>query len=194
MLGAVLEEPTKQEDRPMATEPILAPKLNRRRVLAGIGLGSAAWSALPRTASAEAAASILVEKAGRRLTLLRADGQVLASFRAALGHAWGPKEVEGDGKTPEGLYHVESFNPRSAFYRALKISYPNEQDRQRAAERGRRPGGLIMIHGLDPSIEAKWRDEHWMFNWTRGCIAVTNEQMDQIWSRVRLGTPIEIRA
>jgi murein L,D-transpeptidase YafK len=135
---------------------------------------------------------LIVEKTQRRLTMLRGDAELI-SFRVALGHTYGPKIRQGDGRTPEGSYFVDAFNPRSDFYRSIHISYPNDEDWQRAVELGVRPGGQIMIHGLDPAIAARWHDNHWMFNWTNGCIAVTNPEMDLIWESVELGTPVEIR-
>jgi murein L,D-transpeptidase YafK len=120
--------------------------------------------------------------------------QPTRTFRVAVGRRYGAKAAQGDGRTPEGLYYIDAFKADSQFYRALKISYPNEADRARAAELGVAPGGLIMIHGLDSNIEAMWQERHWMFNWTDGCVAVTNAEMDLLWESVALGTPIEIRA
>ena len=129
----------------------------------------------------------------KRLLMLMQGEQVARSFRIALGREpRGAKLREGDGRTPEDSYHIDARNNDSEFYRAIRISYPSQADRRRARDAGVRPGGQIMIHGLDPSIEAKWHSDHWMFNWTRGCIAVTNEEMDVIWDTVDLGTPIEI--
>lgn len=137
---------------------------------------------------------ILVIKHERRLYAL-AHGDVVASFRVALGRRpYGHKLREGDGRTPEGLYFVDGFVPDSEFYRAIKISYPNREDRARARKLGVNPGGRIMIHGLDPAIPPEFRDSHWLFNWTNGCIAVRNEEMDMLWERVTWGTPVEIRA
>ena len=116
----------------------------------------------------------------------------LLTCRVALGRNHGPKTSEGDGRTPEGQYYVDAFHHRSEFYRAVRISYPNEADRRRAAAMGARPGGQIMIHGLDPTIEPGWRQRHWMFNWTNGCVAVTDDEMDVIWASVDLGTPVTI--
>ncbi len=136
---------------------------------------------------------ILVVKHERRLYLLR-DGQPLLSFRIALGrNPRGPKIREGDGRTPEGLYFVAGFKPDSAFYKAIRISYPNRRDIERARRLGVDPGGAIMIHGLDPAIDPALRRDHWRFNWTNGCIAVTDEEMDVLWQVVRWGTPVEIR-
>lgn len=136
---------------------------------------------------------VLVEKAQRRMTL-SAGGEVIHVFNVALGRGYGPKLRQGDGRTPEGNYEIAWFNASSAFYRSIGISYPNEDDRRRAAEHGVRPGGLIMIHGLDPGIAARWRENHWMFNWTNGCVAVTDAEIDLVWGSVGVGTPVEIRA
>jgi murein L,D-transpeptidase YafK len=171
---------------------------SRRRLLAGLGglsaLGTtpALAALLPQPRPGPRAERILVLKRQRRLRLLAGE-QVLEEFRIALGREpRGPKIQRGDFRTPEGVYTIEAFHPRSYYYRALRLSYPSPEDRERAARLGVNPGGDIMIHGLDPAIEAKWRSDHWMFNWTRGCIAVTNREMDVLWTQVRLGTPVEI--
>lgn len=140
----------------------------------------------------EKADRLVVVKGERMLYLLR-DGQVLKSYRVALGREpKGTKIYEGDARTPEGLYKVAAFNPNSQFYRSIRISYPNEHDRARAQALGTSPGGDIMIHGLAPE-RRHYGTDHWMFNWTSGCIAVTDREMDEIWQRVEVGTPIEIR-
>lgn len=132
----------------------------------------------------ERATRIHVDKSERRLTLYR-DDRVLAQYRIRLGaHPAGHKTREGDEKTPEGAYVIDYKNPESEFHLALHVSYPNAQDRQRAAQAGVSPGGAIMVHGGN----AFWRP----FNWTDGCIAVTNEEIRAIWSRVDAGTPIQI--
>jgi murein L,D-transpeptidase YafK len=119
------------------------------------------------------------------MLLLRGES-VVRSYRIALGREpFGHKVQEGDGRTPEGSYLIDRRNPRSAYHLSLHISYPNEADRARAAALGIDPGGDIMIHGLSNG-ERKEGD------WTRGCIAVTNEEMDEIWELVEDGTPIEI--
>jgi murein L,D-transpeptidase YafK len=163
--------------------------LARRALLA---VASAAL-AVPWPAAAYAPADrVVVIKWQRRMTLLRGE-TVLREYRVALGRQpRGHKEREGDGRTPEGTYTLTDFNPRSAYHRSILIDYPNPEDRARAAARGVRPGGMIMIHGLDPGIRADLQAEHWLFNWTNGCIAVTNAEMDEIWFSVRPGTPIEI--
>jgi murein L,D-transpeptidase YafK len=135
---------------------------------------------------------IVVAKAAREMVLL-AEGQVLRTYQVALGgNPVGHKEQEGDRKTPEGTYRIVSRNPQSAFYRALQISYPGPEDRRLASEKGVSPGGDIMIHGLGK--EAEWAGaDHRYFDWTKGCIAVTNEEIEEIWRVVPDGTPIEIR-
>ena len=119
-------------------------------------------------------------------------GEVVRSFRVALGRQpRGAKVYEGDGKTPEGLYWLDALKPDSRFYKAIRISYPNRSDRDRARHLGKSAGGAIMVHGV-PDDLLSWGADHYLFNWTEGCIAVTNDEMDVIWNSVRLGTPIEI--
>jgi murein L,D-transpeptidase YafK len=149
-------------------------------------------AAAARDAGVEKADKVVVVKGERRLHLLR-RGEILKSYRIALGRSpRGTKLREGDGRTPEGRYVLDARNGGSNFYRALRVSYPNASDRARARAMGERAGGLIMVHGL-PNERPEWGEEHWLFNWTNGCIAVTNDEMDEIWERVELGTPIEIR-
>lgn len=128
---------------------------------------------------------ILVRKFLREMTLLRGDS-VLRTYRIALGpNPVSHKEREGDGRTPEGIYRIDRRNPRSRYHLALHISYPNERDIARAAELGVAPGGDIMIHGLK---DGQPREA----DWTQGCIAVTDQEMDEIWHLVDDGVPIEI--
>jgi murein L,D-transpeptidase YafK len=125
--------------------------------------------------------------------LLLRGAEVLREYKIALGgRPRGPKRARGDGRTPEGEYILDGRNETSAYYRALHISYPNEFDRRRAEELGVHPGGEIMIHGL-PNGEGWIGEAHAGLDWTRGCIAVTNPEMDEIWELVDDGTPIEIR-
>ena len=135
---------------------------------------------------------ILVEKGARRLTLFSA-GRKLKEFHVALGFSpIGPKEREGDGRTPEGFYIIDFHKPDSAFHRALHISYPSADDDARATEAGVSPGGDIMIHGLPNGLGALGAG-HRLRDWTAGCIAVSDTEIDEIYTSVSDGTPIEIR-
>lgn len=125
------------------------------------------------------------------MLLLRGES-VLRAYRIALGrNPVGPKEEEGDGKTPEGSYSIDWRNPQSKCHLSLHISYPNPADCEQAAARGVEPGGEIMIHGLRNG-EGHLGKSHLESDWTQGCIAVTDEEMDEIWDLVSDGTAIEI--
>lgn len=128
---------------------------------------------------------VQVHKADRKMYLLHND-KVLKSYKVALGFApEGHKQFEGDGKTPEGAYTITHRNPNSEFHLSLGISYPNDQDRAFAAAQGKPPGGDIFIHG-GPNKKVTRRD------WTAGCVAVTDRQMETIYAMVKPGTPILI--
>ena len=135
---------------------------------------------------------ILIEKKERRLTVM-ARGEALKSYRIALGgNPVGPKERQGDNRTPEGTYTIDSRNRNSRYHLALHLSYPNERDRKRAEELGVAPGGDIMIHGLKNGFS--WVGEaHTEADWTKGCIAVTDEEIEEIARLAPLGTTVEIR-
>lgn len=137
---------------------------------------------------------VVVIKSQRRLKLM-SHGEVLAVFPVALGASpRGHKQFEGDEKTPEGLYVLDWRNPQSRFHLSLHVSYPNSSDREYAASLGKSPGGDIMIHGF-PNGTSWWQQwALWVsgYEWTDGCIAVTNPQMDVIWEQVPNGTAIEI--
>jgi murein L,D-transpeptidase YafK len=140
----------------------------------------------------EIADSVLVVKSERKLYLLKA-GRVLRTFDVSLGlMPVGPKHREGDMRTPEGRYTLEERNANSDFFLSIKVSYPNAADRARAQTAGDDPGGQIMIHGLPntPRYDAR-RYHGW--DWTDGCIAVSNSDMVDIWLMTRESTPIEIR-
>lgn len=135
---------------------------------------------------------ILILKSERKLLLFH-DGAVLKSFWIALGrNPEGAKTAVGDGRTPEGIYRIDGRNRESWFHRSLHISYPNKADRDRARTLGVNPGGSIRIHGVPPGYGPSGPDER-MIDWTDGCIAVTNADMDEIWARVPNGTIVEIR-
>jgi len=135
---------------------------------------------------------ILIEKNERRLTLF-SKGKVLKTYQIALGgNPNGPKVRQGDNKTPEGIYVIDSRNKNSRFHLSLHISYPNEKDKKRAKELGVSPGGDIMIHGIKNGLS--WAgDYHTEVDWTKGCIAVTDEEIEEIDKLAPNGTIVEIR-
>lgn len=147
------------------------------------------WSVSP---AAETVDGVLVDKSDRKLYLL-SNGAVVAEYPVAFGaNPDGHKRQEGDERTPEGNYRLDYKKEDSAFYKAIHISYPNQADRDAAAARGVDPGGLIMIHGQRNGLG--WLSFFTQrFNWTDGCIAVTNSEMDEIWDLVSIDTSIEIR-
>ena len=140
----------------------------------------------------EPADKVLIEKKERRLTLLL-KGEVIKSYKIALGgNPVGPKERQGDNKTPEGTYIIDARNSNSDYHLSLHISYPNEKDKMRAKELGVSPGGNIMIHGIKNGLS--WVGaSHAKFDWTKGCIAVTDQEMQEIYRLVPNGTIVEIR-
>lgn len=134
---------------------------------------------------------VLVHKRERRLTLV-SKGEVIKTYKIALGGTpIGPKEREGDKKTPEGSYVIGSRNRDSQYHLSLHISYPNERDRKRAKELGVPPGGDIAIHGIKKGF-SEVGDAHTGVDWTKGCIAVTDEEIEEIDKLVPNGTVIEI--
>ncbi|MCW8126144.1 L,D-transpeptidase family protein [Microbulbifer halophilus] len=134
---------------------------------------------------------VIVYKSKGLMQLIR-DERVVKSYKVVFGeNPKGHKMQQGDERTPEGRYTLDWKNPNSRFYRSIHISYPNQRDRARAARRGVDPGGAIMIHGMKP----QWKGmESYLqkMNWTDGCIAVTNREMDEIWAMVKTPTPIDI--
>ncbi len=156
----------------------------------------AAWIAVraapsPPLARGVVADRILVEKSQHRMTLFK-DGKPLKTYAVSLGRGEPGKKVErGDLLTPVGRYSIRGRNPNSAAHLSLWISYPNDEDMARAAERGVSPGSYIMIHGLVNGWG--WLGGlHRFVDWTAGCVAVTDSEMDEIWRAVPDGTPIEI--
>jgi len=135
---------------------------------------------------------VLVIKSQKKMYLKNGE-ETLKEYDVVFGaNPKGHKEKEGDERTPEGKYKLDYKKSDSAYYKAIHISYPNEEDIKKAKEKGDNPGGQIMIHGQRNyfgwlSFIMQW------FNWTNGCIAVTNSEMDEIWNAVDVGTPIEIR-
>ena len=140
----------------------------------------------------EKADEVIVIKHERKLYLMR-QGEALKWFWIALGRfPVGQKTEIGDGRTPEGVYRIEGRDANSDFYRAMWLSYPNSADRERAKQLGINPGAGIMIHAVPEGYEPTEPGER-MIDWTDGCIAVTNADMDEIWARVPDGTRVEIR-
>lgn len=135
---------------------------------------------------------IIVEKSKRKLHLY-SNNQLIKSYRISLGrNPQGDKQFEGDRKTPEGLYFINDKNPKSAYHKNLGISYPNSKDVRDAHKMGKKPGGLIKIHGLKNG--RGWIGKlHLLKDWTFGCIALTNSEMDELYEVVKIDTPIEIR-
>jgi len=147
------------------------------------------WTPLPPNTTID---RIVVEKSARQLSVFCASKRI-KTYRIALGRNFiGAKEQEGDMKTPEGVYEIDHRNPQSSFHLGLHVSYPSEEDNARATERGVSAGCDIMIHGLPNGhgwIGAfhRWRD------WTAGCIALTDEEIEELWRVTPDSTAIEIR-
>jgi murein L,D-transpeptidase YafK len=140
-----------------------------------------------RTYNGPEVTRVVVMKTDRQMYLMHHDA-VLKAYRINLGFApQGHKQTEGDGRTPEGRYYIDRRNPNSNFHLSIGISYPNGQDREFASTMGTRPGGDIFIHGGPRrGVDRNGPD------WTAGCIAVTNREMEDIYAMVRDGTPIDI--
>jgi murein L,D-transpeptidase YafK len=165
----------------------------RIRVLTGLATCLAfAFSPLMASNGGGRSDRVLVLKKERVLQLLN-HGKVMKTYKIALGgDPVGAKSQQGDHKTPEGLYVLDSRNAHSQFYKSIHITYPNTQDRARARKRGVSPGGDVFVHGL-PNGYGFLGASHRLKDWTDGCIAVTDQEMDEIWNAVADGTPIEIR-
>lgn len=149
-----------------------------------------AFAQLPRLEPQKA--DLVVVRKGKRILQLLRDGRPFKTYPIALGpEPEGPKRKAGDGRTPEGVYTLDWRNPNSNFYRSIHVSYPAPHDEEPARRWGVPAGGLIMIHGLPNGVPAQRVGHPWN-NWTNGCIAVTNHQMDEIWSLVEDGTTIII--
>lgn len=163
--------------------------------LLALGLLVSACESDPDSASRETlplADYLLVEKSKRKLSLYR-NNELIKQYNVAIGKSTkGHKEREGDHKTPEGVYSISKKNPKSKYHRALKISYPNKDDWARAEKKGHHPGGDIMIHGMEPHF---WwvTPKHKLRDITRGCIVVTNEEIEEIFEATPLNTKVEIK-
>ncbi|CUH79586.1 L,D-transpeptidase family protein [Tropicibacter naphthalenivorans] len=157
----------------------------RVMVLIALGLSVTACSKF-KTYNGPEVTQVVVNKGDRRMYLLH-HSEVLEAYDIGLGFAPdGDKKVRGDGKTPEGNYLIDRRNPNSQFHLSIGVSYPNANDRAEAAAMGKNPGGDIFIHGRPWKYRKGGRD------WTAGCIAVTNAEMQDIYAMVKNGTPIQI--
>jgi murein L,D-transpeptidase YafK len=145
----------------------------------------------PSVRSLAKADKVLVEKRIRRLSLY-SKGRVIKTYRISLGrNPVGPKMRQGDNRTPEGIYKIDYRNGKSRYHRALHITYPNPADRARARKLKVSPGGDIMIHGIGKKFGCVG-PLHRFVDWTRGCIAVTNPEIEEIWKLVPNGVRVEI--
>lgn len=144
-----------------------------------------------KTYSGPPVTQVVVNKGSRRMHLVSGTS-VLKSYDVGLGNQpIGHKQFEGDGKTPEGMYFIDRFNPRSRYHLSVGVSYPNERDRAYAEALRRHPGGDIFIHGRGPEgnvLAPRNRD------WTAGCIAITDEEIEEVYAMVQTGVPIMIHA
>jgi murein L,D-transpeptidase YafK len=158
----------------------------RIALLACVAFCAPAWARTPpaMAPASQRADSIVVDKSERRMRLLR-DGKLIRTYSILLGDApIGHKRQQGDERTPEGAYRISGRNQNSRFHLSLRVSYPNQADRKQASARGVDPGGDIMIHGGTPPGYRR--------DWTDGCIALTDAQIEEVWSLVPTGTPIRI--
>lgn len=152
----------------------------------------AASSSVARPVAPAAGDSLVVEKSKRQL-IVYYRGKAVRTYYVALGrNPVGDKLRIGDNRTPEGLFYIEGRNPNSQYHLSLRISYPDSAHRVRSARVGAQPGGDIMIHGLPPTQET-FGAAHRDFDWTNGCIAVTNREIEELWRVIRDGTPIQIK-
>lgn len=163
--------------------------LRRMAVLAVcLGFPAESFAKLPRYVVID---SIVVHKNSRKMYVYM-EGEWVKTYRIALGsNPVGRKRCSGDCKTPEGVYYIDDKNPFSDYHKNLGISYPNDRDKERARRLGKSPGGDIKIHGL-PNGKGYLGRSHRVVDWTEGCIAVTNEEIDELYTHVEIGTPIYI--
>ena len=159
-------------------------------VVASCGSGDSSTPNKMKAYSGPPVTQIVVKKGERKLYLISGKS-LLKKYDINLGkQPIGDKQYEGDGKTPEGVYFIDRFNPNSRYHLSVGVSYPNPQDSAQAAALGRSPGGDIFIHGQGPEgrVQSKLKQD-----WTAGCIAVKDKEMSEVYSMVRVGTPIFIK-
>jgi murein L,D-transpeptidase YafK len=165
----------------------------RIRVLTALAVWLLCGLTVAQTTTAPPHADRVVVLKKERTLQLVSRGKVVKTYKVALGgDPFGPKTRQGDHKTPEGTYVLDFRNAHSQFHRAIHISYPNDRDRAVVRAKGVSPGGDVFVHGL-PNGFGYVGAAHRLKDWTDGCIAVTNEEIDEIWKSVADGTPIEIR-
>ncbi|WKJ90346.1 L,D-transpeptidase family protein [Methylomonas montana] len=148
--------------------------------------------AIPVLSHAEFADLITISKS-EKVLYLQKQGRVFAAYPVAFGrNPIGHKEKQGDNRTPEGAYTIDARNENSSYFKALHISYPNSKDIDQARVKGVSAGGDIMIHGQKNGFGwASFLVQH--FNWTRGCVALSNDNMEKVWQSVNVGAKIEIK-
>jgi murein L,D-transpeptidase YafK len=151
-----------------------------------------AANAAVRSGAPAAADSLVLTKSRRELVVYYRGAPVRVYFVALGRSPVGDKERIGDNRTPEGFFHIQGRNPNSRYHLSLRISYPDAMHRARAARLRVEPGGDIMIHGL-PDAQAAFGPAHRDFDWTNGCVAVTNKEIEELWRVVHDGTPIQIK-
>jgi len=148
----------------------------------------------PSSKSKTLKADLITVIKSKRKMYLSCKGKILKKYDIALGgNPVGHKRIKGDKRTPEGKYKLDYFKPNSSFYKALHISYPNRQDCQAASKMGKSPGGSIMIHGQPNNAEIKKSFFQRYNDWTAGCIALENDEMEEVLALVSVGTPIYIK-
>jgi murein L,D-transpeptidase YafK len=170
----------------------LAPHADTTKIRTMVATPTITRTPTVNIASAITADSIVVEKGKRTLTLFQM-GVPVRTYKVALGkQPVGDKIKIGDNRTPEGVFFIDFKKPESKYYKSLHISYPDAAHAQRASKLGVLPGGDIMIHGL-PAEFAKLGQEHRTYDWTEGCIALTNAEIDEIWRAIPMGAAIQIK-
>jgi len=135
---------------------------------------------------------VMVDKSERKMYLM-SNNQIIKQYQIALGgQPKGHKQQEGDQKTPEGKYTLDYEKEGSAYYRSMHISYPNRSDKEKAKKEGVDPGGFIMVHG-QKNMSGELSGFRKNFDWTNGCIAISNDEMDEFLALVSVGTTIQIQ-
>ena len=178
-LASCVAAPSELAERPAIAQPVVSPAGSIRAV-------ERSWREVPLRGD-----FVLVDKSDRLLVVYR-RGQAIRAYRGLqFGDApYGHKQFQGDERTPEGRYSIDTRNPQSAFHLSLRISYPNDHDRAFAAAYGRSPGGDIFIHGQPNAFLGRPTLRN---DWTAGCIAVADAEIEELWRITPTGTQVEIR-